>query len=222
MEETFIGIVIFLIALAFWRRILTGIIGALILGFIGSFFGSKGSTIGAVLGFLIGITAKEQSENENEQDFKQKSTQNKQKSTPPPKSGSSKQSESRIIRCPTCKKKIRVTLPLRGNKGKCVACSSSFNIRMESNGQIKVEATKNESRSNTDHGTSFISAHYKTLEIEPTASPVEVRAAYKKKIREYHPDRVSGLGEKLRKMAEEESKLINKAYSILKSKGLAT
>ena len=35
----------------------------------------------------------------------------------------------------------------------------------------------------------------------------------------YHPDKVSGLGEKLRKVAEEESKLINVAYQTLKSKG---
>lgn len=33
----------------------------------------------------------------------------------------------------------------------------------------------------------------------------------------YNPDKVSGLGEKLRKVAEEESKLINIAYQTLKT-----
>ena len=49
-------------------------------------------------------------------------------------SKNSKTSRSSIIRCPSCKKKIRVKLPLRGEKAKCSACSSSFRIRIDENG----------------------------------------------------------------------------------------
>ena len=118
-------------------------------------------------------------------------------------------------------KKIRVQLPLQGSKGKCAACSSSFNIKIDEHGNLKVDRVKDENSSRYSQCPTEILHHYKVLDIEPTAKPDEVRAAYKRKIREYHPDCVSGLGEKLKKMADEESKAINGAYSVLKSKGLA-
>ena len=43
--------------------------------------------------------------------------------------------------------------------------------------------------------------------------------AFKKKMSGYHPDKVSGLGDKLKQVAEEETKLINIAYNILKKLG---
>ena len=40
--------------------------------------------------------------------------------------------------------------------------------------------------------------------------------ANKDRIKEYHPDKVSMMGEKLRKVADKESKLTNEAYNTLK------
>ena len=70
-----------------------------------------------------------------------------------------------------------------------------------------------------DELKSNIAKCYEILEVPQNASPSEIKAAFKKKMSSYHPDKVSGLGEKLRKVAEEESKLINVAYQTLKSKG---
>lgn len=70
-----------------------------------------------------------------------------------------------------------------------------------------------------DELKSNIAKCYEILEVPQNASPSEIKAAFKKKMSSYHPDKVSGLGEKLRKVAEEESKLINVAYQNLKSKG---
>ena len=50
----------------------------------------------------------------------------------------------------------------------------------------------------------------------PTASAEEVKRAYKKVIGQYHPDRVSGLGEELIALAEKKSKEINAAYTMYK------
>ncbi len=211
--ETIIWIIIIVVTIAFWQRIITGIIGAAICGFIGSFFGSTGTNIGMVIGFLIGISAKEDT---NKKEKEKPSSAKSQESS---FSGSH---EAKIVRCPSCKKKIRVRLPLQGNKGKCLACSNSFSIKIDKNGNLKVSNIKTKNDAGKHHGSAPVSELFKILEVETTATPQDVRAAYRKKIREYHPDRVAGLGDKLKKMANEESKEINKAYSTLKSKGLAT
>ncbi len=46
----------------------------------------------------------------------------------------------------------------------------------------------------------------------------EVKKAYRKLVREYHPDRVAHLGESVRKTAEEEMKKINEAYDFFQRK----
>jgi DnaJ-domain-containing protein 1 len=46
----------------------------------------------------------------------------------------------------------------------------------------------------------------------PNSSACEIKAAFKKSMGNYDPDKVSNLGEKLQKVAEEETKLINAAY----------
>lgn len=53
---------------------------------------------------------------------------------------------------------------------------------------------------------------WEVLGIEPGASPEDVRAAYKRRALEYHPDRVQHLGSRLRAVAEEEMRAINRAY----------
>jgi hypothetical protein len=55
------------------------------------------------------------------------------------------------------------------------------------------------------------------LGVSPNASEREIRTAYREKIKQYHPDRVAGLGEKLRIVAEQEAQKINSA----KDEGLA-
>ncbi|MGO9686540.1 MAG: J domain-containing protein [Beijerinckiaceae bacterium] len=51
------------------------------------------------------------------------------------------------------------------------------------------------------------------LEVSVDASVGEIRAAYHKRISEYHPDKVASLGKEIRKIAERKSKEINVAYS---------
>jgi DnaJ like chaperone protein len=53
---------------------------------------------------------------------------------------------------------------------------------------------------------------HEVLEVSETASIEEIRAAYRAKIGQYHPDRVTGLGAEFREIAERRSKEINVAY----------
>ncbi len=57
---------------------------------------------------------------------------------------------------------------------------------------------------------------YKILEIEPTVTDEEVKKAYRKMAKKYHPDKVSHLGEEFRKTAEDKFKKVNEAYERIK------
>lgn len=57
---------------------------------------------------------------------------------------------------------------------------------------------------------------YKVLEIEPSATDEEVKKAYRRMALKHHPDKVSTLGEDVRKAAEEKFKQISMAYEKIK------
>jgi DnaJ-domain-containing protein 1 len=53
---------------------------------------------------------------------------------------------------------------------------------------------------------------YEVLGVAPTAPPNEIRAAYRRLMSQYHPDKVESLGVELRELAERKSKEIGAAY----------
>jgi DnaJ like chaperone protein len=57
---------------------------------------------------------------------------------------------------------------------------------------------------------------YKVLEIEPTATDEEVKQAYRKMAKKYHPDKVSYLGDDLMKDANDKFQKVNQAYEEIK------
>lgn len=57
------------------------------------------------------------------------------------------------------------------------------------------------------------------FDLDEHASPSEIKLAFQKKRSGYHPDKVSSLGDRLQKVAEEEMKLLNKAYETLEKLG---
>lgn len=63
---------------------------------------------------------------------------------------------------------------------------------------------------------------YKILEIEKSASDTEVKKAYRKMAKKYHPDKLQGLGQEHLKGAQEKFQKIQAAYeSIKKERGLS-
>jgi len=57
---------------------------------------------------------------------------------------------------------------------------------------------------------------YKILEIESTASDEELKTAFRRMAKKYHPDKVSHLGDDFRKTAGEKFRKVNDAYEKIK------
>jgi len=57
---------------------------------------------------------------------------------------------------------------------------------------------------------------YKILEIEASASDGDLKRAYRRMARKYHPDTVNHLGEEFRQKANEKFKKVNEAYEAIK------
>ncbi len=55
-------------------------------------------------------------------------------------------------------------------------------------------------------------AWYEILQVLPDSSMEDIRRAYRRRMSEYHPDKVTQLGEEIRQVAERKSKEINAAY----------
>ena len=59
---------------------------------------------------------------------------------------------------------------------------------------------------------------YQDLGVAKTATDSEIRAAFRKLAKQYHPDRVQHLGAEFREMAEQKMQEINEAHQYFKSK----
>lgn len=98
-------------------------------------------------------------------------------------------------------------------------CAAEINALKEVAQSMQLSAKEVESMLNLS-GNSLEEA-YKVLEVEPTATDDEVRAAYRRLALKHHPDRVATLGEDIRKAAEEKFQSINNAKErIYKARGM--
>ena len=69
--------------------------------------------------------------------------------------------------------------------------------------------------------TSSLENDYKILEVSPDATDEEVKKAYRAAAKKHHPDKVSHLGEEVRKAAEVKFAQVNEAYErIKKARGM--
>ena len=63
------------------------------------------------------------------------------------------------------------------------------------------------------HDDRAVPPWHEVLGVAPDASQAEIIAAYRSKMRQYHPDKVSTLGSDIQALAEQRAKEINAAYA---------
>lgn len=210
-----------ILALIFFKHVIYAIVGAILWGFFGSFFGDKGMAIGVIIGLIAGIVGASE-------DNKKRNTKNEQvnpqsdpapEPDPPPNTPPPNNPTNQIISCPSCSQRISVDLPLKGSIGKCAKCGTRFNINLDQNGNVFVENIFQSRDSHTESAPLTLQGAFDTLEISRDSTSDQIKIAYKKKIRLYHPDMVEKLGPKIQELAITESTKINIAYEMLKRNG---
>ena len=96
-----------------------------------------------------------------------------------------------------------------------IAMSDGYVCSQEIDALKEVATAMNLSANDVDSmlnlGSSNLDAAYKVLEIDPSATDDEVKAAYRALAKKHHPDRVASLGEDIHKAAEEKFRQINEA-----------
>lgn len=80
-------------------------------------------------------------------------------------------------------------------------------------GQREKSTTGAEERSGEDQSSTRRETNwYDVLGVRPDAPITEIKAAYRKLMAQYHPDKVSSLGRELQELAEAKSKELTQAY----------
>jgi len=125
---------------------------------------------------------------------------------------------SKVLSCPSCSQKIRVEASNYSKIFRCVTCQSHFSVRVDKKGHLHVNL-EYEKRTVSEGTLSSVEDCFLILDLPIGASKQEVKKAYRRKMMEYHPDKMVGLGSKLKSLAESESKKINGAKSILVKNG---
>lgn len=123
----------------------------------------------------------------------------------------------RIIQCANCQTKIRVAFPPPAGVGKCPLCQHRFLLKADEYGNLSIY-----SQAGVDYRESDLNEiansedAFRILGVEGSPDQLQIRKAYKEKMSQYHPDKVSQLGIEIRELADRKSKQINKAYRFLR------
>jgi len=112
------------------------------------------------------------------------------------------------------KKRVGRTEKSPGNQGKATRDNNSGQAPYKNEDQNPGQNKNNQNRSG--NGTPCFKSNHEILGVPPDATMEEIQKAYKERIKQYHPDKVSHLGEEFSYLANEKFLEIQKAYGALK------
>jgi DnaJ-domain-containing protein 1 len=101
-----------------------------------------------------------------------------------------------------------------GRRAKAEGQQKDGDAKKQNSGSKDEEATQ--TSSDRQRRTSNPHSWWETLNVDQNAPTDQIKAAFRKEISKYHPDRVEGLGVELRELADRMAKEVNHAYTLAK------
>lgn len=117
------------------------------------------------------------------------------------------------FRCVECLRKFRLRNLRGGVVFHCPLCGAPYRTRSDAQGRVQVEHRTANSESIPLAESVRPTGSHEILGIASDATPDEIKHAYRRLMKEHHPDRVAGLSQAEQAQAEERSKAINLAYA---------
>lgn len=137
---------------------------------------------------------------------------------PPPSPRGPRSAKPPSFRCVECLRKFRLRNLRGGVQFHCPLCGAPYRTRADAQGRVQVEHSADGSHGTTLSETVRPAGSHDILGVSATASRDEIKQAYRRLMKEHHPDRVAGLSGAEQAQAEERSKEINLAYAQLLGK----
>jgi len=119
------------------------------------------------------------------------------------------------FRCVECRRKFRLRNLRGGVQFHCPLCGAPYRTWTNAQGRVHVEHRTGDSHGVPLADTVCPAGSHAVLGVAPDASRAEIKQAYRRLMKEHHPDRVAGLSPGEQAEAEEHSKRINRAYAEL-------
>lgn len=119
------------------------------------------------------------------------------------------------FRCIECRRKFRLRNLRGGVQFHCPLCGAPYRTWTDAQGRVHVEHRTGDSHGVPLTDTVRPAGSHAVLGVAPDASRAEIKQAYRRLMKEHHPDRVAGLSPSEQAEAEEQSKRINRAYAEL-------
>lgn len=104
-----------------------------------------------------------------------------------------------------------------GEKTKGPETAGPFRKAAPNRSSYRSNATGQSTKGNQSAKTSPLKSPYEILGVDESVSWSEIQNAYKNKVKQYHPDKLSHLGEEFSNLANERFLEIQQAYAALKA-----
>lgn len=127
---------------------------------------------------------------------------------PPPAPRGSKSAKPPSFRCVECRRKFRLRNLRGGVHFNCPLCGAPYRTRADAQGRVQIEHRADGSHRVPLAVTVQPAGSHDVLGVAAGASRDEIKQAYRRLMKEHHPDRVAGLSEAEQAHAEERSKEI--------------
>lgn len=134
---------------------------------------------------------------------------------PPPAPPGAQSAKPPSFRCVECRRKFRLRNLRADVAFHCPLCGAPYRTRADGQGRVQIEHHTGKKPEVPLAELVRPAGCHAVLGVAADASPDEIKQAYRRLMKEHHPDRAAGMSKPEQTAAEERSKEINRAYAQL-------